>query len=100
MAFGTHYEAYADTIRHQALGLRVLLDARQDIQVLWKLKVEDLSAKEAKDVVHSILAEEIHNGRVKIEQWLKADPISILMSKYVVCSIHHGGANSYFEATW
>ncbi|KAI8954681.1 hypothetical protein F4801DRAFT_532616 [Xylaria longipes] len=100
MALGTHFEAYAATVREQAVGLRVLLDARPDIQVLWKLKTEETSEGDGKESLRVILGEEIENGRVRIESWLKPDPIQILRSGHVLCAVHHGGANSYFEATW
>ncbi|KAI0401914.1 hypothetical protein F4802DRAFT_618296 [Xylaria palmicola] len=100
VALGTHFEAYAATIREQAIGLRVLLDARSDIQVLWKLKTEEQSEGDGKESLKTILGEEIESGRVRIESWLKPDPVAILRSGHVVCAVHHGGANSYFEATW
>ncbi|KAL7940478.1 hypothetical protein V8C42DRAFT_337455 [Trichoderma barbatum] len=100
VSLGTHFEAYAETVREQAIGLRILLDARPDIQVLWKLKPEAASETVGKDSLEAILGKELKNGRVKIENWLKADPVAILRSGHVVCAVHHGGANSYFEATW
>jgi hypothetical protein len=100
MALGTHFEAYAETVREQAIGLRILLDARPDIQVLWKLKAEETSENDGRGTMNSILGQELENGRVRIESWLKADPVAILRSDHVVCAVHHGGANSYFEAAW
>ncbi|KAF7541495.1 hypothetical protein G7054_g581 [Neopestalotiopsis clavispora] len=100
VSLGTHFEAYAETVREQALGLRILLEARPDVQVLWKQKAEVTSEKTGKESLDAILGQEIKDGRVRIENWLKADPVAILRSGHVVCSVHHGGANSYFEATW
>jgi hypothetical protein len=100
VSLGTHFEAYAETVKEQALGLRVLLEARPDLQVLWKLKAEATSEKGSQESLHAILGREMEDGRVRIENWLKADPVVILRSGHVVCSVHHGGANSYFEATW
>ncbi|KAI0418908.1 hypothetical protein F5X98DRAFT_362854 [Xylaria grammica] len=100
MALGTHFEAYAATVREQAIGLRVLLDARPDIQVLWKLKAEETSEGDGKESLNTILGEQIENGRVRIESWLKPDPVAILRSGHIVCAVHHGGGNSYFESTW
>lgn len=100
VSLGTHFEAYAATVREQALGLRVLLAARPDVQVLWKLKTEAMSERSGQESVEKLLGREIESGRVRIENWLKADPVAILRSGHVVCSVHHGGANSYFEATW
>lgn len=100
VSLGTHFEAYAETVREQAIGLRVLLEARPDIQVLWKLKREATSEKSGQENLDSILGQFIESGRVRIESWLNADPVAILRSGHIACSVHHGGANSYFEATW
>ncbi|KAM7200695.1 Glycosyltransferase sdnJ [Naviculisporaceae sp. PSN 640] len=100
VALGTHFEAYAETVREQAIGIRVLLEARPDMQVLWKLKREETTEKSGKENLDSILGSAIQDGRVRIESWLKADPVAILRSGHIACSVHHGGANSYFEATW
>lgn len=100
VSLGTHFEAYAETIREQAVGLRVLLDARPDVQVLWKLKAEATTEKTGRASLDTVLGDAISCGRVRVESWLKADPVAILSSGAVVCSVHHGGANSFFEAAW
>ena len=100
MVLGTHFEAYAETLREQAIGLHMLLEARPDIQVLWKLKAEKVTENSGRESVNNILEEELKSGRVRIEGWLKADPVAIMTSGHVVCAVHHGGANSYFEAAW
>jgi UDP:flavonoid glycosyltransferase YjiC (YdhE family) len=100
VSLGTHFEAYAETVKEQAIGLRILLDARPDVQVLWKLKTEAASGNDGMESLRSILGQELENGRVRIESWLKADPVAILRSGHIVCAVHHGGANSYYEAAW
>jgi hypothetical protein len=100
VALGTHHEARANIVRELALGIRVLLDTRPDIQILWKLKADKSSQDEDEHMVSSTLGKELENGRVRIESWLKADPVAILETGNIVCFVHHGGANSYFEATW
>ncbi|KAL4783086.1 hypothetical protein BJX76DRAFT_348860 [Aspergillus varians] len=82
-----------------AHGLRMLLDARPDIQVLWKLK--PIHAKGATDWIPTALKsilDEVTAGRVRVEEWLPVEPICILESGHVCCMVHHGGANSYHEA--
>jgi hypothetical protein len=83
-----------------ATGLRVLLDRRPDIQILWKLKAQDETKERlySKDGGFQIIAKELAEGRVRIEEWLPAEPIAILRSGSVICMIHHGGSNSYHEA--
>lgn len=69
------------------------------LQVLWKVKptktwkLEDQSSE-----LFTILKEEIAVDRVRIVKWITAEPLAVLESRKVVCSIHHGGANSYNEA--
>jgi UDP:flavonoid glycosyltransferase YjiC (YdhE family) len=93
---GTHEQASTEMAIELAGGLRVILDQRPDIQVLWKLK----NAKSFKDTLDEVLGQDVKLGRVKIEAWINADPISILETGHIVCAVHHGGANSFFEAAW
>jgi hypothetical protein len=90
-------EAFASEF---AKGLRVLFDRRPDIQVLWKLKNQDGTKDRlySKEGGFQIIAKELADGRVRIEEWLPAQPIAILQSGNVICMVHHGGSNSYHEA--
>jgi hypothetical protein len=45
------------------------------------------------------LGNEIQAGRVRVVDWLTLDPLALLMEGNVMCSVHHGGANSFFEST-
>jgi UDP:flavonoid glycosyltransferase YjiC (YdhE family) len=49
-----------------------------------------------------ILDEELGDEQVKerfrIVDWIDVDPGEVLMHKNVVAYVHHGGANSYYEA--
>lgn len=100
IVLGTHFEAYTETVQEQARGLQILLQRSPDVQVLWKLKREASSEKTGQQSLEDIIGTEIKNDRIRICSWLKADPVSILASGHVICSVHHGGANSYFEAAW
>lgn len=68
-----------------------LLDARPDVQVLWKLMGGGNDQTYAK-------AKETYPDRLKIVEWLDADPIAILQTGNVCCFVNHGGSNSYHEA--
>lgn len=83
-----------------ATGLRVLLDRRPDIQVLWKLKTQGETRENlyAEDGGFQVIAKELASGRVRIEDWLPTEPIAILEGGHVICMVHHGGSNSYHEA--
>lgn len=71
----------------------------QDLQVLWKLKKEDVCATETlRNRAQDVLEEELKSDRVRIVDWIECEPISILESGRVILSVHHGGANSFAEA--
>ena len=63
-------------------------------QVLWKLR--------DKAKFQHILDEELANEQVKerfrVVDWIDADPGEVMKHKNVVAYVHHGGANSYYEA--
>lgn len=88
-----------------ASRLRVFLSRHPDVQILWKIQkrysyeevnYQNLGAPD--EILHGLLAAELVSGRVRIVNWLKADPVSILESGHVVCTVHHGGSNTYHEA--
>lgn len=89
-----------------ALALRDLLDAAgpaSRFQILWKVKQKgqkngELSWAGDWTAVRDTLLGEIKTDRVRITSWVAADPCSILQSGHIVCSVHHGGANSHHEA--
>ena len=90
---GSHTLSEGSDAVELAKGVRVMLGRHQDLQVLWKLQsvlTDDLKA---------ILGAEIEgDGRVMVRNWLETDPVSLLQSGHVICSVHHGGANSFYEA--
>ncbi|KAL2222296.1 hypothetical protein M432DRAFT_636920 [Thermoascus aurantiacus ATCC 26904] len=93
---GTHFLFDAAQARAIATGLKAVMARKPDLRVLWKLK-----SKKGDAVItdhEEVLAEEIKAGRARIVPWLKADPIVVLQNENVVCSVHHGGANSFYEA--
>jgi len=83
--------------RQFARGLRMLLGTRPDMQVLWKLpRAEPQSASQGQTLEY--LSTEISEGRVRTMPWLPVEPICILQSGRVECIVHHGGANTFYEA--
>lgn len=69
------------------------------LQVLWKLKKQGVyDVHEPGCKIFDILGDEFKLGLVRICGWLKPQPIAILNTGHVICNIHHGGANSYYEA--
>ncbi|KAH6713846.1 hypothetical protein BKA61DRAFT_735430 [Leptodontidium sp. MPI-SDFR-AT-0119] len=44
------------------------------------------------------IAAERSSGRIRIAEWLSVDPLAILETGLIACSVHHGGSNSFHEA--
>ncbi|KAL7956363.1 glycosyltransferase family 1 protein [Trichoderma compactum] len=69
------------------------------LQVLWKLKKRGrYSVYEPTCSIAKIFRSEFAHDRVRIVDWIQPEPVSILRTGNVVCSVHHGGANSFNEA--
>ncbi|PYI08226.1 UDP-Glycosyltransferase/glycogen phosphorylase [Aspergillus sclerotiicarbonarius CBS 121057] len=73
-----------------------LLDAKSNLQVLWKLQ-RDEEVTVSRELVE-ILQRHMLQQRVRIENWFAFEPMSLLMSGHITCVVHHGGASSYHEA--
>lgn len=113
---GTQLQMTPSEALEMALALCDLLDAAgtsSKMQILWKLKRKLHVSKENNSrirdgskppwegewkAVRGALSEKIEADRVRITSWVEADPCSILQSGHIVCSVHHGGANSHHEA--
>jgi UDP:flavonoid glycosyltransferase YjiC (YdhE family) len=89
---GSHYNGTKDFNRNLAMAIRILLSKVPDIQVLWKYKP---NAEGVDPALAEILSPV--SSSVKVIAWLKAEPISLLCSGHIIASLHHGGANAYFE---
>ncbi|ESZ94616.1 glycosyltransferase family 1 protein [Sclerotinia borealis F-4128] len=90
---GSHVNGNVESNRNIATGIRILLAKNTNMQVLWKLKP---SASNFDPAIKEILAPVA--GQVRLVKWLDAEPISILRSGHIIVSVHHGGANSYYES--
>ncbi|KAK4154439.1 hypothetical protein C8A00DRAFT_32789 [Chaetomidium leptoderma] len=109
---GTHHlKADVAEARAMAGAFRDTLDRAEAVgygrlQVLWKLgrktrageKVERDRFEGVWRGVCDVLRPEIEDGRVKVTDWVDAEPKAVLESGGVVCSVNHGGANSFYEA--
>ncbi|TEA15892.1 Glycosyltransferase sdnJ [Colletotrichum sidae] len=106
---GTHSWAKETKAAKMATAIRRLLDAWREageegrLQVLWKLKqtgdgrVEYDPYREDGPIA-GILGGEFDNDLVRVVSWVKAEPYAVLRTGQVVCSVNHGGANSFWEA--
>jgi hypothetical protein len=79
-----------DRVRQLAGGLRMLLSKFKDVQVLWKVIADG--------EIQVALNETVDADRMKVVDWFEAEPSAIVCHPNVICSVHHGGANSFFEA--
>ncbi|KAK4143189.1 uncharacterized protein C8A04DRAFT_37726 [Dichotomopilus funicola] len=115
ISLGTHRFMKEDEALEMAGAIKQLLDAgdahKGDIvegvsgklQVLWKLKRHRPSEPKLYEVgpgskVYEVLRPAIEADRLRIVDWVKPEPSAVLMAKTVVCSINHGGANSFHDA--
>ncbi|EPE25405.1 UDP-Glycosyltransferase/glycogen phosphorylase [Glarea lozoyensis ATCC 20868] len=119
---GSHIRMDNEMIKEFAVALKVLLDRHQDIQILWKLKTSgglslpstknedkrqnDSAIKPKKESYTDTfdptsldaVSTEIQASRVNITEWMSVDPLAVLQSGHIICSVHHGGSNSFHEA--
>ncbi|WVQ85731.1 hypothetical protein IAT38_007898 [Cryptococcus sp. DSM 104549] len=86
---GSMYTWREDAAKEMLAALRVLLDKRKDLQVLWKLM---------KYGEYELDGIEEAGERMRVVDWLEAEPAAVLHTGNVVCFVHHGGSNSYHEA--
>lgn len=98
---GSHVLADEKIAMEIAGAIRILLVHHEKkgtsrMQVLWKAK----ASGNIENAIRDVVGQEIEEGRVKVLAWLSAEPVSILQHPNVVCTVHHGGANSYYEGIW
>lgn len=78
--------------------MKEVLEKRKDLQVLWKL-MPDAAHAEARVELEAWSAKEGgEDGRVKVVDWLKADPPALMQEGWIGAFAHHGGGNSYHES--
>jgi hypothetical protein len=80
-------------VEQTAFAIRRTMHQHNDFQVLWKVKLD----AEAQKLVQNAIGAEFMK-RVRIEEWLATEPAELVKSGHVICSVHHGGANTFYEA--
>ena len=84
-----------EDLREIANGLEMMLDRNPGFQVLWKLKSKfPLDAQ-----IATTLRPYLDSDEVRITPWLTTDLSALLQTGTIICSVHHGGGNSFYEAT-
>jgi hypothetical protein len=113
---GTHHKSTPTEALEMAKAFRTVLEksdivqsAEKPLQILWKLgRTPDREGRIPKPdsytdewaPVTDTLQAYIKQDRARITDWLVAEPKSVVESQNIVCSINHGGANSFHEALW
>ncbi|KAF9890306.1 hypothetical protein FE257_006221 [Aspergillus nanangensis] len=97
---GTLYAPDPDVALNIAVGLKMFLDAWTGgpVQVLWKLPKHPNDGDDVYVRAVRPLAVEVEAGSVRICPWFQVEPLAMLETGHVACSVHHGGANSWYEA--
>lgn len=102
---GSIVRSSADEALVMAKALRKVLDkaTHKGTRVLWKLKRDEkrgpVYSTGPGSAVHGVLAKEMAEDRARIVDWVMAEPASLLMTGNITCTVTHGGASSYYEAT-
>lgn len=94
ISLGSHVKPTEKIAVQMAKGIATVLSKHTDVQVLWKLQYDWESSNEFQKILGSLITA----GSVKVVSWIHADIMSVLETGRIVSYVHHGGANSYFEA--
>ncbi|KAA8641943.1 hypothetical protein EYZ11_002545 [Aspergillus tanneri] len=97
---GTLYAPDPDVAWELASGIKMFLDGWKggSMQVLWKLPKHPHDEDDVYSRSIEPLQRETESGAVRIAPWFEVEPMAMLQTGQVVCSVHHGGANSWYEA--
>ncbi|RLL97770.1 hypothetical protein CFD26_101966 [Aspergillus turcosus] len=97
---GTLYAPDPKVAENIARGLKMFLTSWKGdkVQILWKLPKhphdeDDVYAQSIKP-----LQAEVEADSARIQPWFEVEPMAMLQTGQIVCSVHHGGANSWYEA--
>lgn len=92
MCMGTHFHYSEAQIRNTIRAF--LAGTASTDQILWKIR----NKAKHQHVIDEELEKENSKERFKLVDWIDADPGEVMKHENVVAYIHHGGANSYYEA--
>ena len=94
MCMGTHFHYAESQVKAIINGFLSGINHDSNTQFLWKLS----NKSELESLIDEALKDPMDKERFKIFEWFEADPASIMKHPNVIAYIHHGGANSYYEA--
>jgi hypothetical protein len=94
ISLGSHVQPSEKVAVQMAKAIRKMLYEYPDMQVLWKLRYNWESSR----TFQNVLGSHITAGSVLVTPWIQPDIMSVLETGQIVAYVHHGGANSFFEA--
>ena len=94
ICLGSHVQAPEYETMEMTKAIQAVLREFPEIQVLWKHTYNWESSPTVKNVLGAL----VHSKKVRVVPWIKPEIISILQGGNIVAYVHHGGANSFFEA--
>jgi hypothetical protein len=94
ICLGSHVQHPEDDAIEMTKAIQTVLREFPDMQVLWKLRYDWQGSPRVKSVLESLVL----SGNVRVVSWIKPEIVSLFEGGNIVANVHHGGANSYFEA--
>ncbi|KAJ5083257.1 hypothetical protein N7456_012684 [Penicillium angulare] len=94
ISLGSHVRPTEAIALQMAKGIQLVLNKHTDIQVLWKLRYDWRDSVAFQDTLGTF----IDSSLVMIVDWIEAGIAALLETGKISIYVHHGGANSYFEA--
>ncbi|KAJ5579507.1 uncharacterized protein N7459_005492 [Penicillium hispanicum] len=94
ISLGSHVKPTETVAVQMAKGIKMVFHESPGLQVLWKLQYDWESSKGFQTVLGALIAA----GSVKVVSWIQSEVMAVLQTGHIVAYVHHGGANSYFEA--
>lgn len=94
ICLGSHVQTPEEDALQMTKAIHAVSREFPDMRVLWKLKYDWENSSRVK----SLLGPLVYSEKVRVVPWIEPEIISILGSGHIVAYVHHGGANSFFEA--
>ncbi|KAH2839825.1 hypothetical protein ACP6JD_005507 [Aspergillus fumigatus] len=97
---GTLYAPDPKVAEHIASGLKMFLTSwkGEKVQILWKLPKHPHDEENVYAQSIKPLQAEVEADSARIQPWFEVEPMAMLQTGQIICSVHHGGANSWYEA--
>lgn len=94
ICLGSHVQPPEDDMLQILRAIQTVLRQLPNTKVLWKLRYDWESLSSVKPILEPL----VRSDKVKIVSWIQPEIITVLESGHIAAYIHHGGANSFFEA--